>query len=214
MIAPPRPPSHDPLEALIKEARERQFRRRLLGAASIAVVAAVGLAVYASTVGGGAPGGNTSGSARGAAPLCRSSQLSVNAGWDGAAGHLFNFFTITNQGAGACSVPTGAPTVLLTRGASQLKVEQLASGSLGDTFPGKPVSSLAPGQRAVVNLAWWNWCGPQVAFAQTRTNVTLRFAGGLRVTAPNLLGQPPCQDGKYPSSITASRLQKPGPDET
>ena len=37
MIAPPKPPAHDELEALIKEARERQLRRRLLGAAGIAV---------------------------------------------------------------------------------------------------------------------------------------------------------------------------------
>jgi len=214
MIAPPRPPSQDPPEALIKEARERQFRRRLLGTASIAVVAAVGLTIFALTNGGNTSSGIASGSPSGATPLCRSAQLSVNAIWDGAAGHLFNFFTITNKSAGACSVPAGAPTVLLTRNSSRMKVEQLASGSLGDNFPGKPVSSLAPGERAVVHLAWWNWCGPQLAFAQTKTTVTLQFAGGLRVTAPNLIGQPPCMDGKYPSSITASRLQKPGPGET
>jgi hypothetical protein len=46
MIAPPRPPSHDDLEALIKEARERQLRRRLLGAAGVAIAAAVGLSLY------------------------------------------------------------------------------------------------------------------------------------------------------------------------
>jgi hypothetical protein len=37
MIAPPKPPSHDEREALIKEARARQLRRRLLGAASMAM---------------------------------------------------------------------------------------------------------------------------------------------------------------------------------
>ena len=42
MIAPPRPPSHDELEALIKEARARQLRRRLLGAAGVAIAAALG----------------------------------------------------------------------------------------------------------------------------------------------------------------------------
>jgi uncharacterized protein DUF4232 len=47
MIAPPKPSSHDDLEALIKEARARQLRRRLLGAAGITVAAAVGLSVYA-----------------------------------------------------------------------------------------------------------------------------------------------------------------------
>src|SRR5262249_27889924 len=47
MIAPPRPPSHDELEALIKEARARQLRRRLLGAAGVAIAAAVALGAYA-----------------------------------------------------------------------------------------------------------------------------------------------------------------------
>jgi Protein of unknown function (DUF4232) len=204
MIAPPKPATHDELEALIKEARERQFRRRLLGTVSVALLAAVGLAIYAFTVGGGAPGGVTAGSPGGAAPLCRSSQLSVAAIWDGAAGHLFNFFTITNRGAGACSVPSGRPTILLRRGGSQLKVEEQALSD--NPYPGKPVSTLAPGRRAVVHLAWWNWCGPQVAFAQATTNVTVQFAGGLRVTARHLLGQPPCMSAGSPSVITASRL--------
>ena len=47
MIAPPRPPSHDELEALIKEARARQLRRRLLGAAGVAIAAAFALGAYA-----------------------------------------------------------------------------------------------------------------------------------------------------------------------
>ena len=203
MIAPPKPPSHDDLEALIKEARERQLRRRLLGTAGVAVVAAVGLAVYALATGGGAQSGLTSGSPRGAAPLCRNSQLSVAAIWNGAVGNLFNFFTITNNGA-ACSLPSARPTVRLTRRGSQLKVEERAPSS--NPYPGRPVSGLAPGQRAVVHLDWSNWCGPQLAYAQTATNVTVQFADGLRVTARHLLGQPPCMDAAYPSVITASRL--------
>jgi hypothetical protein len=52
MIAPPRPPSHDELEALIKEARARQLRRRLLGVAGVAIAAALGLSIYAFVTGG------------------------------------------------------------------------------------------------------------------------------------------------------------------
>jgi hypothetical protein len=51
MLAPPKPPSYGELEALIKEARERQLRRRLLGAAGVAIAAAVGLSIYALTAG-------------------------------------------------------------------------------------------------------------------------------------------------------------------
>jgi hypothetical protein len=132
----------------------------------------------------------------------------VAAIWDGAAGNLFNFFTITNEGAGACSVPSGRPTVLLTRGGSRLRVNERANPPT-NRYPGKPVSRLAPGQRAVVHLDWFNWCGLQVAFAQTRTDVTLQFADSLRVTAPHLLGQPPCMSAAHPSVITASRPLTP-----
>ena len=50
MIAPPRPPSHDELEALIKEARARQLRRRLLGTAGVAIGAALVLGAYALSI--------------------------------------------------------------------------------------------------------------------------------------------------------------------
>src|SRR6476659_5027173 len=90
MIAPPRPPAHDELELLIKEARERQLRRRLLGAAGLALTAALGLSIYAFVIGGKVDhvaqlpgkGGRT------AAPLCRTSQLSATAGLNGAGGRM------------------------------------------------------------------------------------------------------------------------------
>jgi len=51
MIAPPRPPSPDDVEALIREAHARQARRRLLGAAGIAITVAIGLSAYALFIG-------------------------------------------------------------------------------------------------------------------------------------------------------------------
>ena len=53
VVAPPEPPLPDELEALIREARARQWRRRALFAAAIAVVAGVGLSVWAAIPGGG-----------------------------------------------------------------------------------------------------------------------------------------------------------------
>jgi photosystem II stability/assembly factor-like uncharacterized protein len=54
VVAPPKPPRPDELEALIREARARQWRRRALFAAAIAVVAGgVGLSVWAAIPGGG-----------------------------------------------------------------------------------------------------------------------------------------------------------------
>src|ERR1700758_2425229 len=98
MIAPPKPPAHNELEALIKEARERQLRRRLLGAAGIARAAAVSLGVYAFVTGGkvdritqeptnAGPAG---------APLCRPGQLSAFAGWQGATQSMLGGAGITN----------------------------------------------------------------------------------------------------------------------
>jgi hypothetical protein len=209
-IAPPKPPSHDDLEALIKEARARQLRRRVFAAAALAVAAAIGLTVYALSAANGGRSSAANGVPSGA-PLCRSSQLSVAAIWDGAGGNLFNFFTVTNRGGSACSLPLGRPTVLLTRHGSTLKVEERAFSH--NRYPGKPVRILVPGGRAVVHLDWWNWCGPHVAFAQTITTVTVRFAGGLNVTAPHLLGQPPCVTPGQPSVITVGPPLTPRPGE-
>jgi len=69
MIAPPRPPSRDDLEALIEEARARQLRRRLLGAAGVAIAAALGLSVYALTI-GGQPAASTAQKGSSGVPFC------------------------------------------------------------------------------------------------------------------------------------------------
>jgi photosystem II stability/assembly factor-like uncharacterized protein len=56
MLAPSRPPAHDELEdleALIREARERQRRRRLLAGCAVALTAGVGLVLWAALPGGG-----------------------------------------------------------------------------------------------------------------------------------------------------------------
>ena len=78
MIAPPKPPAHDELEALIKEARQRQLRRRLLGAAGVAVAAAIALGIYAFTIGGAQPKHAELRRSPSGVPLCRSSQISVS----------------------------------------------------------------------------------------------------------------------------------------
>jgi len=76
MLAPPRPPSHDELEALIKEARARQLRRRLLGAAGVAVAAVLALSIYALAAGPAQRSGATSGS-----PVRLATGCGVAGGW-------------------------------------------------------------------------------------------------------------------------------------
>jgi photosystem II stability/assembly factor-like uncharacterized protein len=68
MLAPPRSPAPpDDLEALIREARARQRRRRVLFAASVAVAAAVGLSLWAAIPGQGSRGHAANGGRAGAA---------------------------------------------------------------------------------------------------------------------------------------------------
>jgi uncharacterized protein DUF4232 len=119
MIAPPRPPSHDELEALIKEARARQLRRRLLGAAGVAIAAALGLALYA-LLAGGAEG---SGTAAGSRPRVVTAPCSLAAGWqlrlDGVwsepTGQHTAPLAITRTGGSACTL-AGYPKVTLISG--------------------------------------------------------------------------------------------------
>src|SRR5438445_6621640 len=106
MIAPPKLPSHDELELLIKEARERQMRRRLLGAAGIAVAAALGLSIHAWVTGGkvdsvAQPPARGSGPS---APLCQSSQLSASAGFRGATQTMLGGVTLQNVSESVCSL--------------------------------------------------------------------------------------------------------------
>jgi hypothetical protein len=116
VVAPPpvTPPSPDDLEALIREARERQLRRRLLGAAALAIGAAIGLGAYALSVSGSpstTQGRGRAGFAVGPAPRCRSSQLRLSAPkmWGAAAGSLIEQFTLTNTSGASCIV-AGWPT--------------------------------------------------------------------------------------------------------
>lgn len=69
MLAPPRPPAHDESEALIREARARQRRRRIGAAAFVAVLAGVALGVH-SIMAGRSP--NASLSAGGPSAAARS----------------------------------------------------------------------------------------------------------------------------------------------
>jgi hypothetical protein len=115
MIAPPRLPSPDELEALIKEARARQLRRRLLGAAGVAIAAALGLSVYALL---GAGTNSAATAARGSPQAvvgCGVSSgwtLSLSQLWSEPTGQHTAPLIVTRNGSSACTV-SGYPTVRL-----------------------------------------------------------------------------------------------------
>jgi hypothetical protein len=117
-VGPPRvaAPPPDELEALIREARARQRRRRLVGVAALALVAALGLAAFALVPTGKRGTGRREGRSSLGVPVprCRTDQLRVTAAstWNAAAGSLLEPFTVTNVSNAACSV-AGWPAVRL-----------------------------------------------------------------------------------------------------
>jgi Protein of unknown function (DUF4232) len=114
VVAPPQRQRPDTLEALIREARERQRHRQLRTAGFAVLVVAVGLASFAVASAvrqtkprqGGAP----------AVPLqsCEPNQLRLTAAvtWNVAAGSLLEPFRLTNVSDTACSL-AGWPEVRL-----------------------------------------------------------------------------------------------------
>src|SRR5438105_3744093 len=116
MIAAPRPPSHDELEALIKEARARHLRRRLLGVAGVAAAAALGLSIYAFVTGGAQRAATSSGGR----PQSAAAPCSVAGGWRLKLDNLWAEPTgqhtaplaIRRNGASACAL-AGYPTIAL-----------------------------------------------------------------------------------------------------
>ena len=190
MIAPPKAPAQDELGALIKEVRERQLRRRLLGAASIAIAAAIGLGGYAFVTGGkldsvGQPpaqGGRATG------PLCRASQLVATAALQGETGSMAGPAILTNSSGSACSLPSGRPRVrILWQGRVLPARENGEMDVSGETLE----HVLAPRSKAAIFMAWSEWCGTPSEGAIIRPTFQLRWADGLSVNAPAQEMSPP-----------------------
>jgi hypothetical protein len=180
MIAPPSPTSHDELEALIKEARARQLRRRLLGAAGVAIAAALGLSVYALVTGGSvdvaqpsAHGGTPT------APLCRSNQLAGSLFMQGATRTLAGGIDIRNTSGVACALPTSRPKATISWHGRQLSTREEPLGAPAG-LSSAPV--LAPGAKASVFWQWFS-CGGPGPRAAVRPTFRLRFEHDLVVTA-------------------------------
>lgn len=202
MIAPPRPPSHDDLEALIKEARARQLRRRLFAAAGVAVAAALGLGVYAFATGGKvdkvaqppAPGGRAS------VPRCRSSQLAMSIGGQGATQMVLGGALITNTGAEACALPARRPVVRITWRGKPMQVRQPVPRP-GEVQSGTPAHVLAPRAKALISMRWGSWCGHRASGLPT---FRLLFGHHLMLSGLGL-GVPPCAGPGVPGFLDVSR---------
>lgn len=178
MLAPPRPPQDDP-ELLIKEARDRQVRRRLIGAAGLAIAAALGLAVYAITIGNGSFATNTPPRRPVGIPFCRSDQISGSAGFQGATQTMLGGVRIENTSNALCSLPQRRPAVTISWRGKPVPTNE-RSMATGPPWPRARI--LAPGKTANVFFQWWS-CGGSGPKEAVRPTFRLRFGHGLTVTA-------------------------------
>jgi len=199
MIAPPRPTSHDELEALIKEARARQLRRRLLGAVGVAIIAALGLSVFAVVT--GHRHGNLvqppANAGRATGPPCRASQLSAGFGFQGATQTMLGGATLRNTSESTCSLPTGRPTFRIVWHGKTHAIPVRSMDSLSAVPPWPRARVVAPGRPAFIVMQWFGL--PVIGGAApprsvqrlcnrvTGTNfkplVELQYPGGLRLAS-------------------------------
>ncbi len=206
MIAPSKPQSPDELEALMKEARQRQMRRRLLGAAGVAVAAAIALGMYALTIGSSNRSTESGPIGPGGVPLCRSSQISVSI--PGLPGLIeegrTGLFVMTNTSGSPCSLPLRPPRASVTLHGARLPVRQVGGRGivLASWQPLRPAHLLKPGGRAAISSYWSNWCGSH----SYRPVFTERFRFDSQLTVSLPIGPHPfCSDRGGPSKIRVSR---------
>ena len=134
MVAPPRPPSHDELAALIKEARARQLRRRLLGTTGVAIAAALGLSTYAFVTGRSQGPGTASGDPpQAVAAPCSAAagwRLRIDGLWSEPTGQHTAPLSVTRIGGSACTLAGYPKITLLTAGGNTLGFRYRHRGDL------------------------------------------------------------------------------------
>lgn len=209
--SPPRPADQDDPEALIPEARDRQRRRRRVGAVMIALAAALGLAINAIVSGGGVLTtiGDSLGLGSGP-PACRSTQLRTGHFAPGVPA-VFNqvsllgvgITVVTNASRTACSLP--APEVSIFSHGQKLGVRQIHGPAfrIGPDAPAAHV--LQAGKSAQIDFTWRNWCGSPTLYG-TRELKTVRLRIGGALTVSGKLRKPACVERGSPSTVTVAQL--------
>jgi hypothetical protein len=155
VVATPEPPRPDHLEALIREARARQRRRRVFAASVVGVCAAVALGVFAVTNGVRSRPPVSTPSAKPAAARCTLAGLHVQrigsyAGLDQSGG----YYGLTNIGRQTCSL-NGWPYVVAVKADGQEGTGERVRETFYGPFrapPRPPTINLEPGATAAFAL--------------------------------------------------------------
>lgn len=212
------PPPRDELEALIREARERQRRRRIVATATVAVLGAAGLVGYALVARDGSQGrGRPQGQLAGL-PRCHSNQLrlSVPPAWGAAAGTMYEPATLTNTSGSSCTV-AGWPALRRLDATGQripVRLERWVYRLRGSAP--YSVVTLAPGKTATFDIfgSDWNHRFDRACREARTIEVMPRGGGGwLSVTAASAEGQrviPACRLWLL-GPLVAGRVANPPP---
>jgi hypothetical protein len=187
--APPRPPQHDELEALIEEARRRARRRRLGYAAVVLGLLAVAGGLYAGFGGGGGePRGSRE---RVTARPCDVRGVKLAMGYQGATGSIVTGVAAKLVHGPACTL--NRPLRFAVRRPHGRVVQPIA----GNPNKVRVHTRLHPGKTAVLGgWAWAEWCRDGRRFKLTASL-------GSERASKRLFGPPRCD---FPASrVPAAR---------
>jgi hypothetical protein len=151
-------------------------------------------------------GASTTGAASSASALrhCRSGQLRLSGGLQGATQSLLGVLTLANRSARSCALPVApnrASLVIGTQVLPALTVRMRARIAL----PGVPTRRLAAHGRVQVGIRWRNWCG--APRGNVRLSIVLTILPSVSPRARvGLVPTPPCLDHKFSSRVAVSRF--------
>lgn len=207
--SPPSPAFQDDSEALIPEARDRQRRRRLLGASLVALAASLGLAVSAMASQSGFVGTiRDAFGFGGPPPQCRASQLKLA---DPKAPGVSNLTPvngwgttiITNTSGAACSIPAAQVSVFSNGKKLPLRQNQGQTFLLeGGALP--TVHALQPGKSAQIDFEWQNWCSVPSFRKGGPWRRTVRLRLGSALTVSGQIARPGCARPGSPSTLVVA----------
>ena len=159
------------------------------------------LAVVSCVVGVSTTGAPSSASGL---PHCRSGQLKLSGGLQGATQSLLGALTLANRTAHACALPVAPSRVSLVVGTQLLPALTMRMRG-GIVPPGVPTRRLAAHGRVSVGVQWRNWCN--APRGNVRLSVVLAiFPSVTPRVGVGVVRTPPCLDHKFSSRVAVSRF--------
>jgi hypothetical protein len=216
VASPPRPSTHDDPEALIPEARERQRRRLLIGAASVAVAVASGFVI--SAIAGGSTWFGSLGGPLGlrGAPSCKPARLVAHFELQAAgfAGQQAGGLTIKNRSTSSCSLPAWPQVSLQWKGQDLAGLPETRLVGYQPDPAQRPTRTLRPGRWAFAPLRWENWCKPRPWGPSFAATLLLQLPAGtkeIQMRHPGKTPAPYCLASSRPSIFAVGRFYSPLP---